>query len=163
MQSSPPAKKHRTVLSSHLLTSSSLLDTLAMSGSKKTMPLQHSPPTPTLSESVSNQRPFTSIPTAQSLRTTSPISKMQEPDLPSPMDSVSMKVVTNDFPSQGNLPDPVVITKSKVPQKSKLVDAVTTLHKTVKASKRPHVAKSPSATFNTRDLPGIYSCIPSFV
>lgn len=143
-------------MSSHLLTSSSLLDTLAMSGSKKTTPLQQSPPSQTLSESVSNQRPIASIPTAQSLRATSLIGKIQEPDLPSSMDSVSKKVINSDFPTQGNLPDPVVITKSKVPQKS--ADAVTS-HKAVKSSKRPHVAKSPSTTFNTRDLPGMYSSI----
>ena len=132
-----------------------------MSGSKKTTPLQQSPPSQTLSESVSNQRPIASIPTAQSLRTTSPIGKMQEPDLPSSMDSVSKTVITSDFPSQGNLPDPVVITKSKVPQKSKSADALTTSHKTVKSSKRPHVAKLPSTTFNTRDLPGMYNCVLS--
>ena len=127
-----------------------------MSGSKKTSPLQQSPPSQTLSESVSNQRPIASIPTAQSLRTTSPIGKIQEPDIPSSMDSVSKMVITSDFPSQGNIPDPIVITKSKVPRKSKSADAVTTSHKTVKSSKRPRVAKSPSTTFNTRDLPGMY-------
>ena len=133
-----------------------------MSDNKKMMPQQHSPLSQTLSESVSNQRPITGIPTAQSLRTSPPIGKMQEPDLHLSMDSVSKKVISSDFPSQGNLPDPVVVTKSKVPQKPTTVrspDAVITSHKTVKASKRPHVAKSPSATFNTRDLPGMYTII----
>ena len=119
---------------------------------------QLSLPNQTLSESVSNQRPNTSIPTAQSLRTTSPIGKTQEPSLPSSVDSTSKKLIPSDLPSQGNLPAPVVITKSKIPQKSTTVrspDPVVTSQKTAKATKRPQVTKPPSATFNTRDLPGL--------
>ena len=133
---------------------------MALSGDKQAM-LQLSQSHQTLSESLSNQRPVASVPTAQSLRTTSPIGKMQEPSLPSSVDSVSKKLTPSDLPSQGDLPAPVVITKSKIPQKSTTVrspDATVTSQKTAKATKRPQVAKSPSATFNTRDLPGLPSC-----
>ena len=159
MQSSPPTKKHRGILSTHVLTSSSLLDTLALSGTEKS-PSQLSPPSQTLSESLSNQRPVTTIPTAQSLRSTSPTGRIPASNLSSSADSVRKKLTLSDFPSQGNLPEPVIITKSKMPQKSKSADAITTLDKTVKATKRPHVAKSPSGTFNTKDLPGM--CINLF-
>jgi len=133
------------------------LDTLALSGNKQTMP-QLSPPNQTLVESVSNQRLITGVPTAQSLRTTSPNGKMQEPNLPPSVENVSKKSIPSDFPSQGSLPDPVVITKSKT-QKSTTMRAPDPTVTSVKTNRRPHIAKSASATFNTRDLPGIVQCV----
>ena len=72
MITSSPAKQQASPLDNNIFTSSSLLDTLALSGHKQT--LLH-----TLSESVSNQRPATgSIPTAQSLRS---VPTAQEPSV----------------------------------------------------------------------------------
>jgi len=154
LRSSSPVKPQASPLHDNIFTSSSILDTLALSSYKQT-----TSPTAkhTLSESVSNQRPITdSIPTAQSLRSVSTIKGPLES-----VEAMNEQPARSNYSPPINTPSPVIIAKHKKTSKTsrRSPDHVTSRD----AHRRAHVIKQSLSTFNTRDLPGIVILIMYWV
>lgn len=149
MRSSSPAKQQASPLDNNIFTSSSLLDTLALSGHKQTTDST----THTLSESVSNQRPATgSIPTAQSLRS---VPTAQEPSVEAMNEPV---LAGSSYSPLIKPPSSVIIAKhKKTSRSSRRSPEFPVTSRDV--HRRAHVIKQSSSTFNTGDLPGSLSTV----